>query len=40
VSVPPEIFDDDYLYFYGDVLGAERSEEAVARGHVPALARR
>jgi SAM-dependent methyltransferase len=34
MSVPPEIFDDDYLYFYADVLGAERSEadaELVAR---------
>jgi SAM-dependent methyltransferase len=26
VSVPPEIFDDDYLYFYTDVLSAERSD--------------
>jgi SAM-dependent methyltransferase len=26
MSVPPEIFDDDYLYFYADVLGPERSE--------------
>jgi SAM-dependent methyltransferase len=26
VSVPPEIFDDDYLYFYAEVLSAERSD--------------
>jgi ubiquinone/menaquinone biosynthesis C-methylase UbiE len=26
VSVPPEIFDDDYLYFYAKILSAERSE--------------
>lgn len=35
MSVPPEIFDEDYLYFYADVLGPERSEadaELVARG--------
>ena len=34
MSVPPEIFDEDYLYFYSDVLGPERSEadaELVAR---------
>jgi SAM-dependent methyltransferase len=34
VSVPPEIFDDDYLYFYADILGDERSDadaEVVAR---------
>jgi SAM-dependent methyltransferase len=26
MSVPPELFDEDYLYFYGEVLGPERSE--------------
>jgi SAM-dependent methyltransferase len=26
MSVPPEVFDDDYLYFYGDILGAEQSD--------------
>jgi SAM-dependent methyltransferase len=26
MSVPPELFDEDYLYFYSEVLGAERSE--------------
>jgi ubiquinone/menaquinone biosynthesis C-methylase UbiE len=26
VGVPPEVFDDDYLYFYADVLGDERSD--------------
>jgi hypothetical protein len=26
VSVPPEVFDDDYLYFYADILGDERSD--------------
>jgi SAM-dependent methyltransferase len=34
VSVPSELFDDDYLYFYVDVLGDERSDadaEVVAR---------
>jgi SAM-dependent methyltransferase len=34
VSVPPELFDDDYLYFYADILGDERSDadaETVAR---------
>ena len=34
MSVPPEIFDQDYLYFYADVLGPERSDadaEVVAR---------
>jgi SAM-dependent methyltransferase len=33
-GVPPEAFDDDYLYFYADVLGDERSDadaETVAR---------
>lgn len=24
--MPPEIFDEDYLYFYGEPLGAERSD--------------
>jgi SAM-dependent methyltransferase len=34
VSVPPELFDDDYLYFYAGVLGDEHSDahaEVVAR---------
>lgn len=34
MRVPPELFDDDYLYFYVDVLGDERSDaaaEVVAR---------
>lgn len=34
VSVPLELFDDDYLYFYEEMLGAERSDadaEAVVR---------
>ncbi len=34
VSVPPELFDDDYLYLYSEVLGDERSDsdaEVVAR---------
>jgi SAM-dependent methyltransferase len=34
MSVPPEIFGEDYLYFYADVLGARRSDadaELVAR---------
>ncbi len=34
MSVPPEIFDEDYLHFYQEVLGTERSEadaELVAR---------
>lgn len=34
MSVPPEMFDDDYLYFYSDILGAERSDldaELIAR---------
>lgn len=34
MSVPPELFDDDYLYFYADILGDERSDadaEVVAR---------
>jgi cyclopropane fatty-acyl-phospholipid synthase-like methyltransferase len=26
MSVPPEIFDDDYLYFYAEVLSPERSD--------------
>ncbi len=26
MGVPPEVFDDDYLYFYDDVLGPERSD--------------
>ncbi len=26
VSVPPELFDEDYLYFYADVLGDDRSD--------------
>jgi SAM-dependent methyltransferase len=26
VSVPPELFGDDYLYFYTDILGEERSD--------------
>ncbi len=26
VSVPPELFDEDYLFFYADVLGDERSD--------------
>jgi SAM-dependent methyltransferase len=26
VSVPPELFDDDYLYFYSEVLGDEHSD--------------
>jgi cyclopropane fatty-acyl-phospholipid synthase-like methyltransferase len=26
VTVPPELFDDDYLHFYTDVLGAGRSD--------------
>ena len=24
--MPSEVFDDDYLYFYADVLGEERSD--------------
>jgi hypothetical protein len=34
MGVPPELFDEDYLYFYEVVLGAERSDaeaEVVAR---------
>ena len=34
MPVPPEMFDDDYLYFYADLFGAERSDtdaELVAR---------
>jgi hypothetical protein len=34
VGVPPEVFDDDYLYFYADILPDERSDadaEVVAR---------
>jgi len=34
MTVPPELFDDDYLYFYADVLDDERSDadaEVVAR---------
>jgi SAM-dependent methyltransferase len=34
VSVPPEIFGKDYLYFYADVLGGEQSDadtEVIAR---------
>jgi SAM-dependent methyltransferase len=34
MSVPPEIFNEDYLYFYGEVIGDERSDadtEQVAR---------
>jgi SAM-dependent methyltransferase len=34
MSLGPELFDDDYLYFYADVLGDERSDadaEAVMR---------
>ena len=34
MSVPEELFDEDYLYFYADVLGAERSDgdaELIAR---------
>jgi SAM-dependent methyltransferase len=33
-GVPPEVFDEDYLHFYADVLGDERSDadaETVAR---------
>jgi len=26
VNVPPEIFDEDYLHFYGEMLGAQRSD--------------
>jgi SAM-dependent methyltransferase len=26
VIVPPEIFDDDYLHFYSEILGEERSD--------------
>ncbi|MGZ4235825.1 MAG: GNAT family N-acetyltransferase [Solirubrobacteraceae bacterium] len=26
MPVPPEMFDDDYLYFYADLFGAERSD--------------
>jgi SAM-dependent methyltransferase len=34
MGVPSELFDDDYLYFYADILGAERSDtdvELIAR---------
>ncbi|HET7047497.1 MAG TPA: GNAT family N-acetyltransferase [Solirubrobacteraceae bacterium] len=34
MPVPPEMFDDDYLYFYADLFGPERSDaeaELVAR---------
>jgi SAM-dependent methyltransferase len=34
MPVPPELFDDDYLYFYADLFGAERCDadaELVAR---------
>jgi SAM-dependent methyltransferase len=34
VGVPAEVFDDDYLYFYADALGEERSDsdaETIAR---------
>ena len=34
MTVPSEVFDDDYLYFYAEVLGDERSDadaEVVAR---------
>jgi SAM-dependent methyltransferase len=30
VSVPPELFDDDYLYFYAGVLGDEHSDASAA----------
>jgi SAM-dependent methyltransferase len=30
VTVPPEIFDEDYLYFYGAALGPERSDADAA----------
>jgi SAM-dependent methyltransferase len=26
MPVPPELFDDDYLYFYADLFGAQRSD--------------
>jgi cyclopropane fatty-acyl-phospholipid synthase-like methyltransferase len=26
MSVPPEVFNDDYLYFYGETIGDERSD--------------
>ncbi|MGZ4250143.1 MAG: GNAT family N-acetyltransferase [Solirubrobacteraceae bacterium] len=34
MSVPPELFDDDYLYFYSDLFDAQRSDadaELIAR---------
>jgi SAM-dependent methyltransferase len=31
VSVPSELFDDDYLFFYQDLLGAARSDADAAR---------
>jgi cyclopropane fatty-acyl-phospholipid synthase-like methyltransferase len=34
MPVPPELFDEDYLYFYDEVLSAERADadaEVVAR---------
>lgn len=30
MGVPSELFDDDYLYFYGDVLGPQRSDADAA----------
>ena len=30
MGVPFELFDDDYLYFYADVLGAQRSDADAA----------
>jgi 2-polyprenyl-3-methyl-5-hydroxy-6-metoxy-1,4-benzoquinol methylase len=29
-GVPSELFDDDYLYFYSDVLGPQRSDADAA----------
>jgi hypothetical protein len=31
MGVPFELFDDDYLYFYADVLGAQRSAATPTR---------
>jgi hypothetical protein len=29
--VPSEVFDDDYLYFYDELLGAERASMPMSR---------
>ncbi len=26
MPVPPEVFDDDYLYFYDELLGTDRAD--------------